>query len=150
MGSSTDVLRKVVLFPPKEEGLIHAWRSQQPGSSTKHTSLLLSSCCSLLFAASVCHSASHPLSILSFLALYTATLSRLDSVSIPPSFHLPICLSTCMCPAFVLQRARQRQGCLLIIIGLIRYWLETAWFTALSLQLLGTVRWGWGDRWHAN
>jgi len=44
---------------------------------------------------------------LSFLALYTAMLSHLDSVYMPPSFHPPICLTTCLCPASLLKRARQ-------------------------------------------
>jgi len=39
--------------------------------------------------------------------VYTAKLSHLDPVSIPPSFHLLICLSTCVCPASLLERTRQ-------------------------------------------
>jgi len=88
--------------------------------SLQCTNLPLSSCCCILFAASGCNSASHPLSILSFLALYTAKLSHLDC------FHASILSSaylsdyqSCLCPAFLLERARQLQGWLLIINGLL-------------------------------
>src|SRR6218665_2040075 len=58
------------------------------------TSLPLSSCCSLLLAASVCHSASHPLSTLSFLALSTYTLHSFLHLFICVYLYFPVCLQT--------------------------------------------------------
>src|SRR6218665_115257 len=65
------------LFPLKRGGISSCLKGQQPGFSTKLIRLPLSYGGSLQFAASGCHSASHLLSILSFLALYTAKLSQL-------------------------------------------------------------------------
>src|SRR6218665_1711768 len=96
-GTGTEALRQVVLFSPKEEGLVHALRSQQPGSSTKLTSLSLFSCCSLLFAASVCHSASHPLRVLSLLGLYSI---HCQAVSLMLCFNSSI-LSSAYLPAYL-------------------------------------------------
>src|SRR6218665_622807 len=100
-GTGTEALRQVVLFSPKKGGISSCLKEST--AWVLHNAyklialfLLLSPirCLGLSLRIS---SAQHP---------FLFGLIHLDSASIPPSFHLPLCLLPCLSPDSMLDRAR--------------------------------------------